>query len=188
MIITLSGDPGSGKSTIAKAIAKALHLKHHSTGDMRGLLAQEKGITIDELNRQGETDPYSDKIVDERIARMGEEEDDFVIDSRLAWHFIPESIKVYLACDLATAAERILNDKTSSKRHRTDEPDYADAADVERHLKARVASDKKRFGQYYGIDSTDKRHYDLVVDTTHLPLQKVIDTVLAFIKNRRASS
>jgi cytidylate kinase len=182
MIITISGDPGSGKSTVAKEVAKRLRLSHYSGGDMRGRLAQERGITIDELNRIGENDPSTDKDVDAKITELGKKEDAFVIDSRLAWHFIPASVKIYLSCDIKAAAERIFKDKASSKKHRADEPEYRDAADVERHLKARVASDKKRYGQYYDIDHTDKKHYDLVLDTTKMTLPQVVENVLSFVQ------
>ncbi|MGH9879179.1 MAG: nucleoside monophosphate kinase, partial [Nitrososphaerales archaeon] len=53
MIITIAGRPGSGKTTVAKEVAKRLGFKHLSTGDMRGQLAMEHGLTIDQLNEIG---------------------------------------------------------------------------------------------------------------------------------------
>lgn len=44
MIITISGYPGSGKSTIADIIAKKLKLKRYSVGNFRRELAKKRGI------------------------------------------------------------------------------------------------------------------------------------------------
>ncbi|MEK6823131.1 MAG: (d)CMP kinase [Nanoarchaeota archaeon] len=185
MIITISGDPGSGKSTAAKEIAKHLRLNHYSGGDMRGLLAKDHGMTIDELNKLGENDPSTDRDIDERIAKLGKEEDGFVIDSRLAWHFIPQSIKIYLTTDVRVAAQRIFKDiqlKDKAPVDRSDEPEYKDVDDVVKHIKARVASDKKRYKKYYDIDHTDMSHYDLVLDTTALTLPQTVERILAFVQ------
>ena len=34
MIITITGLPGSGKTSVAKHLAKHLHIKHYSMGDL----------------------------------------------------------------------------------------------------------------------------------------------------------
>lgn len=184
MIISISGDPGSGKSSVAKELAKKLHFKHYSGGDMRGMLAKERGLTIDELNRLGENDPSTDKDVDARVTALGRKEDGFVIDSRTAWHFIPHSIKIYLKTDPRIAAERIFKDREQKKTTRTDEPHYSSPVDVLAHIKARVASDKKRYKQWYGFDHTDPKHYDLVLDTTGLTIEQTVERVMNFVKMR----
>jgi cytidylate kinase len=59
---------------------------------------------------------------------------------------------------------------------------YKTPGDVVDHLRMRVASDKKRYMQYYGIDHMDKRHYDYVLDTTKLTLKQVIENVMVYVK------
>jgi cytidylate kinase len=197
MIITISGDPGSGKSTVAKELAKRLGYKHYSGGDMRGLLAVERGITIDELNKIGEKEGWTDKDIDDRIARLGREKDNFVIDSRLAWHFIKDEkefkdakgkktkhvVRIYLSCDTGVASDRIFNAR-KTEAGREDEPLYKSAAEAEKELKARVASDVKRYKKYYGIDHTDKKHYDLTLETSCLTQEQAAEQVLAFVKRK----
>lgn len=63
-------------------------------------MAMEKGMTLMELNTYSETDGGKvDAILDERQKKLGQEKDNFIIDARLAWHFIPQSFKVYLTVD-----------------------------------------------------------------------------------------
>ena len=96
MIITISGQAGSGKSTVASLVSKALHFKHYSIGDMRRKMAEERGLTLTQLNKLGETQDFTDREVDDFQRRIGQEEDDFAIDGRTSWYFIPHSIAIYL--------------------------------------------------------------------------------------------
>ncbi len=61
MIITISGKAGSGKSTIAKQLAKKLGLKHYSTGDFMRQMAKDKGVSLLELSRIAEKDKSIDQ-------------------------------------------------------------------------------------------------------------------------------
>ena len=89
MIITINGTPGSGKSTVAKFLAKKLKLRHYSMCDLRRKMALEKGMTIDELNKIGEKEAWTDKDADNCQKKLGKKEDNFIIDGRLSWFFIP---------------------------------------------------------------------------------------------------
>ncbi|MCI0479169.1 cytidylate kinase family protein [Candidatus Uhrbacteria bacterium] len=179
MIITLSGAPGSGKTSVAKLLAQRLGVPFHSVGGLRGEMALERGVTVDELNRIGEDDRSTDELVDELQRRLGETEDDFVIEGRLSWHFIPRSFKVYLDCDPKEAARRVFASRRLEEG-RDDEPPYATVEDAERAIAARVASDVLRYRRHYGIDYRDTSHYDLVVDTTESPgPEAVADRILA---------
>ena len=62
MIITLSGMPGSGKSTVAKILSKKLRMSRYYMGGIRREMARKMGLTIDELNKLGERDPSSDAM------------------------------------------------------------------------------------------------------------------------------
>ncbi len=161
MIITLSGLPGSGKSTVARMLAKRLGYQFFSMGDLRGQAALERGLTIDEFNALPEN---TDTIVDEYQKKLGQTEDNLIIDGRISWHFIPESFKVFLDVDPQVGAERIFVGKRGANRG--DEPEYRDAAHVRDTLAARVADDTVRYKKHYGIDFADRSVYDLVIDTS----------------------
>lgn len=161
MIITVSGLPGSGKSTVAKRLAQELGYRFFSMGDLRGKAALERGLTIDQFNALPEN---TDEIVDAYQKKLGETEDNLVIDGRISWHFIPTSFKVFLDVDPQVGAERIFAGKRGANR--ADEPEYVDVAHVRDTLAARVASDTERYKKHYGIDFADRSVYDLVIDTS----------------------
>lgn len=166
MIITISGVPGSGKTSVAKILAERLGMKFYSVGGLRGKMAMERGITIDELNKIGETDKTTDTSVDDYQRELGTKEDHFVIEGRLSWHFIPHSFKIFLDCDPKEAARRIFSARQKTSEERGDEPLYASAEETERDIAARMASDDLRYEKHYGIDYRDPSHYDVTVDTT----------------------
>jgi cytidylate kinase len=165
MIITISGVPGSGKTTVGKLVAERLGMPFYSVGALRGKMALDRGITLDELNRIGEDDGTTDASVDDYQKELGKTEDNFVIEGRLSWHFIPQSFKVFLDCDPHEAARRIFNARRTESG-REDEPQYASEEEVAREIKVRIASDARRYRKYYDVDALDRSVYDLVLDTT----------------------
>src|SRR5581483_9286174 len=105
-IITISGLPGSGKSSAALGIASNLGYEYFSSGDLFRKMAAERGISIEEMNRVAEKQKEIDHEVDELLTRMGKEKNNFVIDSRIAFHWIPDSFKVFFQADSKVAAKR----------------------------------------------------------------------------------
>ena len=175
MVITISGQAGSGKSTIARLLSRRLQLQHYSMGDLRRKMAEERGMTLAELNRLGETEDFTDRQVDEYQKRLGEVEDGFVVDGRTSWYFIPRSVKIYLDARLADRAQRVFKDERSTEK-------FASIRDTEIALEEREKSDSRRYAKYYGIDVYDKKHYDIVVDTTGMEPNRVAESIMESIK------
>lgn len=168
MKITISGMPGSGKTTVGKALAEKLGLEFLSIGDLRGKMATERGLTLEELNKIGETEAWTDKEADDYQKKYGETHDNFIVEGRLAFYFIPDSIKIFLDADLRAAAERVWNDPR---------PDEARRASVEEEMKTmaeRIESDKKRYLKYYGVYPYDKKQFDIVLDSTNKSREEML--------------
>ena len=176
MIITISGITGSGKTTIGRMLAKKLGYKFYSMGDMRGEMALELGITIDDLNEIGKKEFWTDKKVDDYTKRLGEEEDNFVIDGWVAFHFIPNSFKIFLDVDIRRGAERVF------KNQRKDERKAGSVEDVLKMVRKRIAETDKRYKKYYDLDFRNEENYDVVIDTTDLKPGEVVDRLLNGIK------
>ena len=108
-IITIAGSLGSGKSSTARAVAAALGFCHFSSGDLFRRLAAERGESIEAMNISAEAQRDIDLKVDNLLQEMSRTDTKLVIDSRMAWHWMPHSFKVFLVLDPDTAAERIFD-------------------------------------------------------------------------------
>ncbi len=178
MIITIAGKPGSGKSTVAKMLAKLLGYKMFSAGDLRGEIAMTHKLTIDQLNEIGKTEKWTDEECDKLLEKMGKEQDNLVIDSRLAWHFIPNSVKLFLDVDLQEAAKRIFADQ------RTDEFHHETIEGMQKAITKRQNDDAARYKKWYNLDFLDLKNYDLVIDTTDKTQEQVLAIISAFLRKR----
>ena len=180
MIITLSGLAGSGKSTTAKYLAKKLSLKHYSTGDFMRAIANERGVSILELNKLSETDKSIDNELDQRQILLGKNEDTFIIDGRLSFHFIPRSLKIFLTADPLLRAQRIFRDQRATEKNVTLE-------DTMKHMLARQQSEKKRYMALYHVDYLNEKNYDLVIDTTGLTIEQTGDAIIRYVQQSSIS-
>ena len=179
MIVTISGRPGSGKSAVATRVADALGYRHVSAGDFMREMAAEKGMSILELSRMAEERADIDREIDARTVRL-RDEDDFVMDARLGWHFLPESIKVFLEVRPEVAAQRIYRAKRRSERENVDLTATKEA------IESRTRSEVRRYREYYGIDYADHDHYDLVVDTSERTVEEVVSVIVDHVDSLRS--
>lgn len=162
-IITIAGKLGSGKSSASKELAHRLGFQHFSSGDFLRKVAEDRNISIKELMIAAESDSQIDYDIDQVLRDKGTEED-LVIDSRLAFYWIPESFKVYLEIDPEIAAQRMfLNLNENEDRKRTENSESVE--EMKNNMIARHESDKKRYQNLYNLNHTDHSHFDLVIDT-----------------------
>jgi len=177
MKITIAGLPGSGKSTIGKMLAKKFKLKFMSIGDIRGKIALKHGLTLDELNSLGEKEAWTDNELDDYQKDYGKKNNNFVIDGRLSFYFIPDSIKIFLDVSPEVGAKRILIDN-----QRPDEKKQHTLKNQIKAIKHRASSDKKRYKKYYNIDPYQKKYFDIYIKTDKLTPQEVFDKIVEKIK------
>ena len=178
MKITIAGAPGSGKSTVAKELAKKLKFSHFSAGDFQRDMAKEMGITILELAEKAKETREIDEKTDSWVEAVGEADDNFVMDARLGFNFIPDSVKIFLDVSEDEAARRVFHDMRKEEKENTSQ-----AATYE-NIRKRKEAESKRYNEYYNLDYTNPDNYDLVIDTTSISVEEVVEKILEFIRER----
>lgn len=183
MIISVSGAPGSGKSTFARRLAEVLDWPRYYIGGIRREQAAKRGLSLAEYNKLGETDPATDREVDDYQRELGLTEDNFVIEGRTSWFFIPQSLKIYLDVNEDEGARRIFSDLQHNSK-RNEDNDLKSVEAVKESTKRRLESDNLRYKQYYGIEAYNPSNYDFYFDTTGISPDEVFLRVYEFIKAR----
>jgi len=181
MIITISGDAGAGKSTIAKMLSDRLGLPRYYIGGIRREKAKEKGMTLDEYNKLGENDPTTDFEVDNYQKELGELEDNFIIEGRTSWYFIPHSLKIYFKVNEREGAERI-SKELQAKNDRNEGNNLKTVEDVMLSIQKRRKSDDFRYKKYFNIDIYNMENYDYIIDTSNLTKDEVFEKIWKIVK------
>lgn len=181
MIISISGAAGSGKTTIAKMLAEKLGWPRYYIGGIRRKKALERNMTLEEYNKLGETDPGTDAEVDEYQKELGRKKNNFIIEGRTSWHFIPHSFKIYFDVDEKTAAERIYNDLAKGAE-RNEAKELHTYEDVLKSLRERRENDIRRYKKYYNINAYDKKNYDCVIDASNLSINEVFEKTYGIVR------
>jgi cytidylate kinase len=155
MLLTVSGPPGSGKSTTAGLLADRFDLEHISGGDIFRELAEERGYTPVEFNELAEEEDQIDRDLDRRLRTVAATNDDVLLESRLAGWLAAEhaDMRFWLDAPLDVRAERIADreDKTVAEARAT--------------TKRREQSEAKRYKELYDVDIDDLGIYDVAINT-----------------------
>src|SRR5574337_884203 len=156
MLITISGLPGSGKTTVARLLSQRLGIPHIYAGDLYRKAADERGMTLEEFNRLSERDHSIDRTLDARMAEYARR-GDVVLEGRLA-AFVAlqehaDALKVWLTASDAVRARRV----SQREGH--------DPNQMLRENTTRQQSDAKRYREIYGFDLNNTAIYDLILDS-----------------------
>ena len=97
------------------------------------------------------------------------------MDSRLGFHFIPDSFKIFLNVEVKEAAKRIFNQGRKEER-------YTSQKEAERYVKKRMQSENIRYKEYYGLDFPKREYFDLILDTTSKSPEDIAKEILKHVK------
>ena len=155
MIITVSGPHGTGKSTYAARLAKALRIRHVSAGTVFRRIAKEKKISLEELGEKALEDPSIDKLVDERTIAEADK-GNVVVDGQLAGWILKDrsDLRIYLTAPEDIRLERIAKrDKVTLK-------------EAQAQTEQRESVQRERYLRHYGFQVEDRSIYHLILDTS----------------------
>ena len=170
--ISLAGDLGSGKSTVSKILIERLGATYYSTGAICRAIAAKHGMDIVEMNIYMETHPEIDTEIDDGLRALSDKDECMIIDSRMAWHFVRDTFKVYMTTELAESAKRILRAGREGETATTVE-------ELAEKIRTRKASERKRYSEMYGVDCKNLENYSLVVDSTYATPEEVAECILS---------
>jgi len=170
VVIAVSGQPASGKTTIAKKLAEHYGLRYVSNGMLFRRLAEEKGIPFLEFHKLAEQDENIDKLIDS-MALEEAKKGNVVIEGHLAGWVLKDvaDVKIYLKASLEVRARRLAQRENMS------------IEDAIREITFREENNRKRYLKIYGIDIRDLSVFDIVIDTTYLNVDEVLEILRSYI-------
>lgn len=167
MKIAISGKSGCGNSTVSRKVAEQLgfRLVNYTFKTM----AEEQGVTFDEMCEMAERDDRWDHHLDRKQVEMAKGEDT-VLGSRLAiWVLHDADLTVYLDAPEDVRARRIHGDPARSTRT---------LEQVISETRERDRRDHNRYLRLYGIDNNKYDFVDLVIDTSRHSSQEIADRIV----------
>lgn len=175
--MTLTGPPGSGKTTAGRLAAELLRLEFISAGEQFRAEAAQRGVDLDALSTAAEADPAIDRALDDRMLGLATPArflEGRIIGALLRRRHIPT---IYLE---VTATEPVRVERLAGR-------DGVSPDEARRRTREREASEASRYRRYYGIDLA-REPPDLRVDSSELAPLEVAHRLVEFIRSRRGSA
>lgn len=173
MIITISGAPGTGTTTLARELAAELDIRWINSGELFRRIASEKNVSVKELNRLAERGPEIDYLIDDAQKALAREGPG-IFEGRLSGHLLDADLKILLKTDQKVRAERV-----SQRESKLFE-------DALQETRVREESEARRYRKYYNIDINNLSIYDLVIDTGKFDERGTLSIALAAVKAQKA--
>lgn len=179
MLITLSGVPGSGKTTVGRLLAARLGVPHVYAGDLYRQEAKRRGLSLEEFNRECEKDHSIDRKLDEEMA-LRARQGDVVLEGRLAGYLAArdrvDALKVWLTASDEVRARRVAQRENGDWRQ------------IEKENRARHDSDARRYKEIYGFDLGATDVYDVVLSSDDRSPEDLVDEIAALARARFAAA
>jgi len=183
MIITISGKPCTGKSTMAEIFIKKYGFERIYAGAIFKSIAKDMGLDILDLT-SSEDILKVDREVDSELKRIYDTRlnENLLIESRTSWSFMPKAFNVFIDVSDEVMASRLFNsDRSELERGKNIE-------EAKSKVMGRFNNDVKRYKSLYNIDCTDLTQYDLVLDNSFLTPEETADKIyqeyLNYINNK----
>jgi len=171
--ITISGTPGSGKSTVGKLLEKKLRVKYIYSGKIFREIAKNYNMSLEEFDKYCEKNKEIDQELDRRqleILQKG----DVILEGRLAGWIAHRNkisaLKIILDTDLEIRTKRVVKREKGDVKKRRKE------------ILNREKSEANRYKNYYNIDLKDTSIYDLVIDSSDKTPEEIVAIILGKIE------
>ena len=172
LLITVSGPPGCGATTLCNRLSAAMDCPYVSGGDIFRELAEENDISLNQQIAEADTTDAIDRALDDRLQsiaeKWGQTDKPFILESRLAGWLAGEhaDLRVWLDAPESVRLERIDG-----------------RVETEAEMRVREVSEAGRYQSYYDIDVDDREFYDLQINTARWNKEGVFQLVRAAIES-----
>lgn len=169
--IAVSGDIGTGKTTLAKNLAERLGFRHLHAGEYFRKWHKLHNLPLDQTEK---IPPQVDREMDFDYQRMMSSEDKIVFESHLAGWLakdLEDVFKILCVADIKVSMER------AAKR------DGVSVEEAKKNAKLRSEALTRKFKKLYGVKNhLDPKYFDLVIDTTNKTPEEVLRMALEKIQ------
>ncbi len=165
--ISISGDIGTGKTTLANNLAKKLKWNYINAGEFFRKWHKDNGVSLEETKQIPEE---IDRKVEKDFQDQMQTKTNTIFESRLAGWLakdMPDAFKILCVADFDTAMKRMAGREKIS----------VDEAREKGAERSKALAEK--FDILYGAkDYLDPKYYNLVVDTTSRSPDETLEYVL----------
>ena len=182
VVVCISGMAGTGKSTVAKKLARKYRLRYYSGGDALKALAKDEGYASSSKGwwespeglkflAEREKNLEFDKTVDAKLLEFAQEGNVLLDSWAMPW-LLKKGFKIWLIASFEKRAERIAE---------RDEISFEEALRV---LKEKEARTKSIFKAIYGFMlGEDFEPFQLILDTNNLDADEVFEILCDVMEN-----
>lgn len=171
MKVAISGGPGTGTSTLAKAIAETCNIPFVSTGTIVRQMAAKAGQSIEDFIEATANDIEMHLAIDNEVKELVKRSESIIAEGRACGYYTgSDCVKIMLRASADIRAERI------SIR------ENIEAEDVLLPMANREYNESALFGEMYGIDINDSQFYDIVINTDCLTSEDVFNIVMTTLE------
>lgn len=168
MIITVGGPPGSGKTTVARELAKILNYKVVIAGEIFREMAKEKEMDLLEFGEYARENPEVDHEIDNRVVAQATE--DTVLEGRLAGAMLKskdiKAFKVFIDAKIEIRVQRVCG------------REFRPEDDVRNELITREQCERERYLNLYHLDMNAHDNYDLIIDNSYMTSEETIEKII----------